>query len=203
MIRQAILSIVLFSAATPLLAEETHSPPRFALPQPTLFQPIPAPLNPVRSIGSREDVLDREQTRPVARPEPAAEDSDPLAAAIAVVIAEVTNQNVTAPAKPTFNPRELIAELNVGVCLNTDDITQPVNITVGVDLNIDGTPAPASIKLISYVGLEMDAVHQAFQALGRAILLCGQDGFDLPAEHYDDWKSVEFVLVMIVAQAPP
>jgi hypothetical protein len=35
------------------------------------------------------------------------------------------------------------------------------------------------------------AAKQAFEAARRAIIRCGNDGFDLPVEKYDHWRDIE------------
>ena len=45
--------------------------------------------------------------------------------------------------------------------------------------------------MIDFTGGSSDAARRAFAAARRAIIRCGRDGYDLPAEKYDRWRSIE------------
>jgi hypothetical protein len=57
----------------------------------------------------------------------------------------------------------------------------------------DGRPENGTIRLIESTGGSDAAARQAFEAARRAIIRCGSNGFDLPEESYDHWRSVEMV----------
>jgi hypothetical protein len=46
---------------------------------------------------------------------------------------------------------------------------------------------------VSYDGGSQAAAQQAYEAARRAILRCGTNGYDLPAESYDYWRQVELI----------
>jgi len=77
---------------------------------------------------------------------------------------------------------------NVGA-LSTEALA--VNIYVSVEMARDGKPVIASIKLLRSENGSEAAAKQAYDAARRAIIICGNDGFDLPSEKYDQWKTVE------------
>ena len=68
-----------------------------------------------------------------------------------------------------------------------------VTVTVGVDMNRDGSPDIASIRQVSAEGGSDAAIRQAFEAARRAIIRCGARGFPLPVEKYDQWRDIEMV----------
>jgi hypothetical protein len=55
----------------------------------------------------------------------------------------------------------------------------------------DAKPDTASISLLGAQGGDDGAVRTAYEAARRAILRCGNDGFPLPAEKYQQWAQVE------------
>ena len=66
-------------------------------------------------------------------------------------------------------------------------------VVVGVEFTIDGKPLADSISLLDYEGGNDESAKQAFRAAKRAILRCGAQGFELPAEQYSIWRNIEFV----------
>ncbi|MCB2111457.1 MAG: hypothetical protein KDD88_10610, partial [Rhodobacteraceae bacterium] len=77
---------------------------------------------------------------------------------------------------------------NVGA-LSTDALRTVV--TIGVSMDPSGKPVGGSIRMIGYEGGDDASARQAYEAGRRAILRCGQNGYPLPAEKYDQWKDVE------------
>jgi hypothetical protein len=54
-----------------------------------------------------------------------------------------------------------------------------------------GRVVSSSLRLLSSEGGSGTAVDTAFQAARRAILRCQGDGYTLPQEKFDQWKTVE------------
>ena len=79
---------------------------------------------------------------------------------------------------------------NVGA-LSTDALG--VTVTVAAPMQPDGRPDAASIRLTDAEGGSGAAAERAFDAARRAIIRCGQDGYDLPADEYDQWRDVELI----------
>ena len=50
-----------------------------------------------------------------------------------------------------------------------------------------------SIRMIGYEGGSDASAQQAYEAGRRAVIRCGQNGFPLPPEKYDQWKELELV----------
>ncbi|WP_458722376.1 cell envelope integrity protein TolA [Shimia sp. W99] len=63
-------------------------------------------------------------------------------------------------------------------------------VTVGFELDRDGKVS-SPITLISASGGDERATETTYQAARRAVLRCQKGGYDLPAEHYDAWRSIE------------
>ena len=68
-----------------------------------------------------------------------------------------------------------------------------VTVIVGVTFSIDGRPETSSINMVSAEGGDDAAARQAYEAGRRAIIRCGANGYDLPAEKYNEWRNTEFV----------
>ena len=66
-----------------------------------------------------------------------------------------------------------------------------VTVTVGFEMDRSGRVVSSSLTLLSSEGGSGTAVDTAFQAARRAILRCQGDGYRLPPEKFDQWKSVE------------
>ena len=77
---------------------------------------------------------------------------------------------------------------NVGA-LSTEAMR--VTVTVGVQMNQNGTPVADSVRMVSFAGGSDGAARQAYEAARRAILRCGARGFQLPADKYGQWQSIE------------
>jgi len=149
-------------------------------------------------------------TRPAARPErvvqaatpapeiqaPEAEESDPMAAAIAAAVAEAANAPAAAtPSGPplTRGQREGL-RLAVQNCWNVGALSSEalrVTVTVEVQMGRDGVPERNSVRMLSNTGGSDTAIRQAYEAARRAVLRCGGSGYDLPAESYDQWRTIE------------
>src|SRR6056297_3385917 len=68
---------------------------------------------------------------------------------------------------------------------------QRTTVVVGVQMAETGKPEIGSIRMLSASGGGDAAAKQAFEAARRAIIRCGNDGFDLPVEKYDHWRDIE------------
>ena len=79
---------------------------------------------------------------------------------------------------------------NVGA-LSMD--TLGLTVTVAASMQPDGMPDAGSIRLTDAEGGSGAAVERAFYAARRAIIRCGQDGYDLPPGDYDKWRDVELI----------
>ena len=64
-------------------------------------------------------------------------------------------------------------------------------VVVGVSMTPDGRPVTNSIRLVSWSGGSDSAAQQAFDAARRAIIRCGQQGYPLPADKYEQWRDIE------------
>jgi hypothetical protein len=64
-------------------------------------------------------------------------------------------------------------------------------VVVSVRMGEDGRPDNGSIRMDSFSGGGDAAARQAFEAARRAIIRCGANGFNLPADKYDQWRDIE------------
>jgi hypothetical protein len=141
---------------------------------------------------------------PESEPEPAPERTRPTSDrtaiddALAAALGEAQQseqQSAERPSGPPLTGGERDA-LRVAVqrCWNVGSLsTEALRTTVVVAVNLarDGTPEIGSIRLVGSSGGGDTAAKQAFDAARRAIIRCGNDGFDLPVEKYDQWRDIE------------
>jgi outer membrane biosynthesis protein TonB len=122
-----------------------------------------------------------------------------LAAALA---AETTDSGTedggnTAPQGPPMTAGEKDGlRVAVNRCWNVGALSTEalrVTVTVYVSLGQDGKPVASSVEMATFEGGSEAAARQAFEAAKRAIIRCGADGYDLPAEKYEEWKELSIV----------
>ncbi len=139
--------------------------------------------------------------RPKTRPQRAAAQTPDTADAVSDALQEALsggNEAAETPAAPTGPPltgseREGL-KLAVSRCWNLGALSSDamqVTITVGVDMTREGKPVVDSIRLINSSGGSDAAAKQAYEAARRAIIRCGASGYNLPAEKFEQWRSVE------------
>ncbi len=155
---------------------------------------------------SSAPILSARPTARPARPAPAAvaeqtpqeePAEDPIAASVAAAVAESTDETPEAPAvalgppmtsgeKDSFG-RQINACWSVGA-LSTD--AKNTKIAVDFDMLPDGRPDIGSLTLFSSEGPSDAAIQKAFQNARSTIIRCGQTGYDLPRDKYEQWKQV-------------
>ena len=64
-------------------------------------------------------------------------------------------------------------------------------VTLRFSLDRQGKPDAGSVKLVSKGAGTAQAVEHSFKAAKRAVLRCGQAGYTLPVEKYDQWRDIE------------
>lgn len=146
-----------------------------------------------------------QSVRPASRPaRPAQAEPTPLADAVSALVAEAVETpsaptepaTPAAPAGPPLTSGEKDA-LRVAVerCWNTGSLSSEalrVTVVVSVELTRDAQPIQGSIRMVSFSGGGEAAANQAYEFARRAILRCGLgEGFGLPEEKFDQWKSIE------------
>ncbi|MEM6634247.1 MAG: energy transducer TonB [Pseudomonadota bacterium] len=137
-----------------------------------------------------------EATRTPTDPEPEA--SDNLSAAIAGALAEAaTTPEPTAPSRPLGPPltqgEKDTLRVAVQRCWNVGSLsTEALRTTVVVAVSMlpDGKPDNGTIRMLSSDGSQA-ATSQAFEAARRAVIRCGLNGYDLPADKYEQWRDIE------------
>lgn len=149
----------------------------------------------------------RPRTRP-SRPQPTAATPTPTPApapdtrrAVNDALAEALggSQTPPAPAAVPSGPPLTAGEkdaLRVAVsnCWNVGSLSsaaQRTTVVVSVSMLQDGRPNTESIRMVSSSGGSGEDARQAFEAARRAIIRCGGDGYDLPADKYGQWQDIE------------
>ncbi len=138
-------------------------------------------------------------TPPQPTPQPAEPPADAIADAIAAALGESLRAGQAEPSPVASGPPLTQGErdaLRVAVqqCWNVGALSTEalaVTVTVSVALGRDGVPQDGSIRMIDARGGSDAAARQAYEAARRAIIRCGAQGFDLPAEKYDHWRDIE------------
>jgi hypothetical protein len=183
-------------AGTVLETEATETPPE---------TPVLAPSSSARPKSRPTRTAAAEPAPDVSEPvaEAAAEEPavDPEAAAIAAAVAEanaadngVEEGGNTAPQGPPMTSGEKDG-LRVAIqkCWNVGALSSEamrMTVSVSVSMSRDGRPDVASIQMVDFSGGSEAAAKQAYEAARRAIVRCGNDGFQLPEEKYEEWKEL-------------
>nr|MDJ0820497.1 cell envelope biogenesis protein TolA [Paracoccaceae bacterium] len=83
----------------------------------------------------------------------------------------------------------------VQACWVVDVGSQAANVTVtlAMEMDRDGKVVPGTLEMIDATGGDTIAVNTAFNAARRAVLRCQGQGYDLPAEKYEQWRELEIV----------
>ena len=189
--------------AAPVVVERTSPAPLPDAP-PVVEEPPAAPEE-----AAPEIVTEAEQssTAPVRSPRPQARPERPRRAASAGTSASAASANAARPpaaapgsaaeaaipAGPPITRAERDAfRLAVSRCWVVDVGSEAasVTVTVGFDMTRQGK-VNGDVRMISASGGSPAATKAAFEAARRAVLRCGVKGYDLPAEKYGQWKSVE------------
>jgi hypothetical protein len=63
-------------------------------------------------------------------------------------------------------------------------------VTVAFELGRDGKVV-GSVELLTHNAESSEAATSAYDTARRAILRCQRDGFPLPTEKYEQWRTVE------------
>lgn len=66
-------------------------------------------------------------------------------------------------------------------------------VKIGFSLDRDGRPDAESLRLISQGKGSAEQIAQSFAAAKRAVLRCGQEGYTLPVEKYEQWRDIELM----------
>lgn len=128
-----------------------------------------------------------------AKPDTAPEDTqDDIAAALAEALAGGGSPTADPGPPLTRGEREGL-RLAVQQCWVVDVGSQAANVsvTLGFDMDPDGTVIASSLRMVDASGGSGAAVETAFQAARRALLRCQKGGYDLPTEKYEQWKEIE------------
>ena len=180
-------------AGTVIQTEATEKPPEV---------PVLAPASSARPKSRPTRTAAAKPAPDVTAPaaDPAA---DPNADAIAAALAEAaatpaddgtTDGGNTAPQGPPMTSGEKDG-LRVAIqkCWNVGALSSEairMTVSVSVSLGRDGRPDIGSIQMVDFQGGSEGAARQAYEAARRAIVRCGNDGFQLPEDKYEEWKQL-------------
>ncbi|MEW9919266.1 energy transducer TonB [Marimonas sp. MJW-29] len=161
-----------------------------------------APARSARPPGSRPSAPPQ-QTAEAPRPEPAAPqtpaqeapapvNNDDVLAALQAAEQAVSTPTPTGPPL-TAGEREAL-RVAVAQCWNIGSLSSEAlatTVVIGVQMNQNGTPVIDTIRMLSFSGGSDAAARRVFDSARRAIIRCGSGGFDLPAEKYGQWQTIE------------
>ena len=136
---------------------------------------------------------------PAAEPAPAPQQDNAAADATASAIAGALEEALAGASTGTASGPPLTQGETDGFRIAVQDCwvvdvgsqASNVTVTVGFDMDRSGRVVSSSLRLLSSEGGSGSAVDTAFQAARRAILRCQGDGYSLPPEKFDQWKTVE------------
>jgi hypothetical protein len=179
-------------AATTEIVTEAEEPARApsasVRPQSRPNRPAPAPQQTAETTPDPSE-------EPVTDPAEEESSADATASAIAGALEEALAGASTAAASgPPLTQGETDGfRIAVQECWVVDVGSQAANVTVtvGFDMDRSGRVVNSSLRMLSSEGGSGTAIETAFQAARRAILRCQGDGYNLPPEKFDQWKTVE------------
>ncbi len=186
-------------AATEIVPEAER--PRDPAPT-TSLRPRTRPAQPAPAPAPAPDLApDSAPVETATRPAPPQEAPTPPATdreAVTDALAAALGQGTPAPSRPAGPPLTAGEKdaLRVAVqrCWNVGSLSSEAlatTVVVGVKMLETGKPDVASIRMLSHSGGSATAARQAYEAARRAIIRCGNDGFDLPPEKYAQWRDIE------------
>ena len=192
--------------ATTEIVTEAEEPAAARAPtasvRPTARPARPAPVEePVQEAVAEVETPTEEPVaeEPPVEEAPAAQDplADAIAGAVADAIETPTPAADSIPAGPPLS--QGVTEgfrVAVSACWNVGSLSteaQGMTVVVGFELSPEARPLEGTLRMLEYSGGSEAAAQQAYEAARRAILRCGTNGYDLPAESYGRWRLVELV----------
>ena len=75
--------------------------------------------------------------------------------------------------------------------INVGSRAAKVAVTVSMNMHPDGKIVRSSIAMVNFEGGNTTYANFAFQAARRALYRCQGDGYDLPKEKYEHWRSIK------------
>jgi len=157
-------------------------------PQSSLRPPSRRPTPPARTAETAPAA--QTEPQPAAQPE---DTSDAVDDALAGILGGGEDE-VVPQGPPLSNGEKEALRVAVSSCWNVGSLSTEAlgtTVVVGVDMEQNGKPVVASIRMLSSSGGSQSAANQAFEAARRAIIRCTRDGYSLPAEKYGQWKEIE------------
>ncbi len=157
---------------------------------------------PVRTAASEPDP--EAETKPTPEPELASgREAEQDRPSIDLAAVERAVEAAVDGADPDASPsgiaasalsRDEIEGLRAAVrrCWNVGTVSMEVlavTVTVGISMSRDGKPEEP--RLLGHTGGSEAAARKAFDVARRAILRCGSDGYNLPADRYEHWREIE------------
>ncbi|MAY33718.1 MAG: hypothetical protein CMM86_14055 [Rhodovulum sp.] len=183
--------------STTQIVTEADQPDENSLGISAAIRPRPRPNRPAPTPEPDPEPVTETANAP--EPEPTPDTSSAVNDALAEALggSSQTSGNGTARVGPPLTQGEQDAfRVAVQGCWTVDpgSPTYQVVLTVGMDMQEDGRVVSSSLELLSASGGDTTTVQTAYEAARRAILRCqsqGRNGYDLPAEKYDQWSRIE------------
>jgi hypothetical protein len=151
-------------------------------------------VRPERATPPTETPTAAATETPPAQAAEAAPATDEAAVAAALEAAVAATESPAVAEGPPMTGSETEGfRVAVNSCWNVDpgSVAARVTVEVGFSLNREGK-VEGDVRLMSSDG-DQSAVDTAFQAARRAILRCQKNGYELPADKYDQWRDVIIV----------
>ena len=158
-----------------------------------------APAASTRPPGRKPAAPGQQAAAPAPEAEPAEEaaeaPSDPVSNDDVLAALQAAQEPAPVPTGPPLTSGERDAlRVAVSQCWNIGSLsTEALStiVVIGVEMNQNGTPVTSSIRMISATGGSNAAAQRVFDSARRAIIRCGARGFNLPAEKYGQWQTIE------------
>ncbi|MDA5093998.1 energy transducer TonB [Aliiroseovarius sp. KMU-50] len=142
---------------------------------------------------------ERPETPAVTEPEETPEPADTAANAVANAVSDaIAGGQQDTPAQdipegpPLTRGEKEGLKLAIKQCWNLGSTSSDaLRTTVMVLVDMDRNGKPGTMRMVGWDGPGQGSADIAYQAARRAILICGKNGYDLPAEKYGQWRQIE------------
>ncbi len=130
---------------------------------------------------------------PVPRPTEEERAAAAEARAAAAAVQEPVGPAVAESTRPLTQDETAVFMAQVSACWNTGSAQEAGNTAVVVRFSMtpEAEPIPNTFQLVSASTDDQDAADLAFLAARRAVIRCGEAGYDLPAAAFPYWERVE------------
>ena len=150
-----------------------------------------------RPAAPAPQVVEAPTQTPTQEPTPSV-DNSAVNAALAEALGGADTPTPTAAAAPSGPPlsagEKESLRVAVAGCWNVGSLSTSAlqtTVVISVSMNQNGTPVIETIRQVSASGGSDADARRVFDSARRAIILCGAKGYNLPADKFGQWQTIE------------